>query len=145
MATELELAEQERKRTRANNKRPYRTRVQLTYLILKHIKQNKIEGKTSDKNFLSGHNICGVTSIMYGLQTSSTQFNKYLQFAHKTGLITKEVFTKSKFRSAQKLYHYRITDKGLKFVEYIDKLMELVQEDDHNNKDNFLFPVYDEL
>jgi predicted transcriptional regulator len=83
---------------------------------------------------------------MYGLQTSNTQFKKYMEFAQTSGLITKEEFTKSKFRTAQKLYRYRITDKGLKFVEYIDKLMELVHEDyDENNKNNFLFPVYEDI
>jgi predicted transcriptional regulator len=145
LATELELAEQELKKTRLNNKRPYRTRVQITYLILKHIKENKIENQISDKNFLSGNNVCGVTSIMYGLQTSSCQFKKYMEFVQKSGLITKEVFTRSKFRTAPKIYRYRITEKGIKFVEYIDKLMELVNEDNNDNKNNFLFPNFEDI
>jgi predicted transcriptional regulator len=145
LATELELAEEKLRKTRYLNKRAYRTRIQMVYLILKHIMQNRVENQVNNKHFLYGHNVCGVTSIMQGLQTSSQQFKRYLEFSEKTGLLTKEEFKTRRKSDKRKLYCYKITDKGVQFVDYIDRLMELVNENDKNNKDNFLFPVYEDL
>ena len=116
----------------------------MVYLILKHIMQNKVD-QVNNKNFLHGHNLCGITSIMQGLQTSSLQFKKYLEFSEKTNLIIKEEFKTRKQNAKRKLYCYKITDKGVQFIDYIDRLMELVDEKNRDDDSNFLFPVYDDL
>lgn len=61
----------------------------------------------------------GKTEIMYSANMSYFQLQKYLQFLTEKGLIDKVTVGNPKIT-------YRITDKGLRLLESIDTILEML-------------------
>ena len=71
-----------------------------------------------------GENGAGKTKIMYNANLSYTQIQKYLGFLLSQGFI-------NKMEMGNPSVTYRVTDNGLKLLESINSLMEML----HLNED----------
>ncbi len=74
-----------------------------------------------------GENGAGKTKIMYNANMSYAQIQKYLGFLMSEGFI-------NKIEMGNPSVTYRVTDNGLKLLESISSLMEMLGLDDDNSR-----------
>jgi len=74
-----------------------------------------------------GENGAGKTKIMYNANMSYDQIQKYLGFLMSEGFI-------NKIEMGNPSVTYRVTDNGLKLLESISSLMEMLGLDDDNSR-----------
>ena len=70
----------------------------------------------------------GITNIMYGSYLSYQQVTQYLQLVKENGLLD----------YGEKNGHYRITEKGLQYLELYDKMDQLLKEGRPNIADSLI-------
>ncbi|MFC1916015.1 winged helix-turn-helix domain-containing protein [Chloroflexota bacterium] len=73
-----------------------------------------------------GENGAGKTQIMYGTNMSYSQIQKYLGFLTAQGFI-------GKMKMGNPSVTYQVTDSGLKLLEVINNLKEILGLDDDYN------------
>src|SRR5215212_1137458 len=89
------LTPKETIKLRRRTKRLHRTKLVIIYHILNHIEKNRIENEERGTvNWLTGHRRMGITRLMYGLQTSNTQFKDFLRFLVETKLVVRQEYTR---------------------------------------------------
>lgn len=74
-----------------------------------------------------GENGAGKTKIMYNANMSYAQIQKYLGFLLSEGFV-------NKIEMGNPSVTYRVTDNGLKLLESISSLMEMLGLDDDNSR-----------
>ncbi len=73
-----------------------------------------------------GENGAGKTEIMYSANMSYSQIQKYLGYLTAQGFI-------DKMKMGNPSVTYKVTDNGLKLLQLIDSIKEMLGLDDNNN------------
>lgn len=71
-----------------------------------------------------GENGAGKTEIMYSVNMSYSQIQKYLGYLMQQGLI-------DKMKIGNPCVTYRVTEKGLKLLQLFDNIKEMLDLDDY--------------
>jgi predicted transcriptional regulator len=104
----------------------------LSYLISKgEVLAVRVNKRRSDIEIIAdmlkvGENGAGKTEIMYSANMSYSQIQKYLGYLTAQGFI-------DKMKMGNPSVTYKVTDNGLKLLQLIDSIKEMLGLDDNDN------------